>query len=94
MTMELKNLVGDQWLSQNGQQEYQIVNPADGRTVVARFRYSTDADVALAVQAASNAFPDWRDTPIIKRCRILFHCKELLEQRLSEIATLLVSENG
>src|SRR5262249_6648877 len=86
--------VGDQWLGQNGPQEYQILNPADGRTVVAQFRYSTDSDVALAVQAASNAFPDWRDTPIIKRCRILFHCKELLEQRLSEIATLLVNENG
>lgn len=94
MTIQLKNLVGGQWLEPNGPQEYQIINPADGETIVARFRYSTSADVARAVAGASAAFPAWRDTPIVKRCRILFHCKELLEQRMSELATLLVNENG
>lgn len=90
----LKNLVGEAWLPQSSQERHLIVNPADGETVVAELAYSTRDDVAAAVGAAATAFPVWRSTPVVRRCRILMHCKELLEQRLPEIARLLVEENG
>lgn len=94
MHQALKNLVNGCWVDQNGAEPYQILNPSDGKTVVAEFRYSTPADIERAVEAAAAAFPAWRTTPVVQRCRVLFHCKELLEQRLPEIAKLLVEENG
>jgi len=94
MTRQLKNLIGGKWEVPGGSQRRQITNPADGRTVVAELSHATASDVAQAVAAASEAFAGWRDTPVVRRCRILFHCKELLEQRMGEIAEVLVSENG
>ncbi len=94
MVGQLMNLVGGKWVDQSATERHQIVNPADGRTVVAEFGLSAPEDVAKAVAAAVEAFPAWRTTPVVRRCRILFHCKELLEQRVSEIAELLVAENG
>ncbi len=94
MVGQLMNLVGGKWMDQSATERHQIVNPADGKTVVAEFGLSAPEDVAKAVAAAVEAFPAWRTTPVVRRCRILFHCKELLEQRVSEIAELLVAENG
>lgn len=91
---QLRNLVGGKWLDQSAKETSRIVNPADGSTVVAEFAFSTADDVNKAVAAASEAFPLWRDTPVVRRCRTLFHVKELMEQRAGEIAKLLVEENG
>lgn len=94
MTRRLQNLIGGKWANPSGKESYQIRNPADGQTVVAELRYSTESDAGGAVAAAKAAFPSWRATPVVKRSRILAHVKELLEQRMDEIATLLVEENG
>jgi len=94
MTRSLQNLVGGSWTDPSGEEIHKILNPADGKTIVAELRYSTDRDTAAAVEAAKTAFPSWRATPVVKRCRILAHIKELLEQRMDEVATLLVEENG
>ena len=94
MTRQLKNLVGGEWVDPRGAETWRIVNPADGKTVVATTRPSTAEDVAAAVTAAAEAFPAWRATPVHRRCRILFHIKELLEQNLDELAEIIVAENG
>jgi acyl-CoA reductase-like NAD-dependent aldehyde dehydrogenase len=46
MTTTLQNLVGGSWVDQSGRDVYQIINPADGKSVVAKFAYSTPEDVA------------------------------------------------
>jgi len=94
MTAQLKNLVGGKWLDQAGEETHEIINPADGKTVVATLKYSTGGDVLDAVAAAKEAFPDWRATPVHRRCRILFHVKELLEQNLDAVAEITVAEHG
>lgn len=94
MAKQLKNLVGGKWVDQSAKERLKIINPTDGETVLAEFAYSTPADVDKAVAAAKEAFPAWRAMPVVRRCRTLFHIKELLEQRAGEIAELLVSENG
>ncbi len=94
MVKQLKNLVGPQRSDQSGDRKYRIINPTDGKSVVAELGYSTADDVAGAVAAAAEAFGTWRAMPVVRRCRILFHCKELLEQRLDEIAESVVAENG
>ena len=94
MTKKLMNLVGGEWVEAHGDEPRRILNPADGKSVVAELRYSTQEDVSRAVEAAASAFPAWRDLPVVRRCRILFHCKELLEQELESIARGIVLENG
>lgn len=94
MAQTLKNLIGGQWVEATGDKKRPILNPADGTTVLAEVPDSSAADVDRAVAAAAEAFPAWRDMPVVRRCRILFHCKELLEQRSGEIAECMVRENG
>ncbi len=94
MARDLKNLVGGKWVDAHGGETHEMINPADGRTVVSRVRWSTADDVNAAVAAAQEAFGGWRATPVNRRCRILFRIKELLEQELDGIAELIVAENG
>ncbi len=91
---EIKNLIGGERITPETGKWREIIDPADGRTVVARFRES-GADVAMqAVKSAAEAFHGWAATPVVKRCRILFHCKELMENRIDELSEAIVKENG
>ncbi|MGB8516319.1 MAG: CoA-acylating methylmalonate-semialdehyde dehydrogenase, partial [Gallionella sp.] len=51
-------------------------------------------DVNRAVAAAKAAFPDWRDTPPLRRSRILNKFRELLETHRAELAQLASEEHG
>ena len=56
-----------------------IFNPATGHAV-RQVALASKATVEEAIAAAEAAFPEWRNTPPIKRARIMFRFKELLEQ--------------
>jgi len=51
-------------------------------------------DVNAAVAAASAAAPAWADTAPLKRARILFKFKELMEQHHEELARAITAEHG
>ncbi|MBB71080.1 MAG: methylmalonate-semialdehyde dehydrogenase (CoA acylating) [Legionellales bacterium] len=70
-----------------------IVNPATGE-VTKHVPFANQADVDKAVQAAKAAFPDWAATPPIKRARIMFKYKELIEAHMDELAELVTNEHG
>lgn len=70
-----------------------IYNPATG--VIAGQIVPADAAIVdQAVLAAHAAFPAWSATPPLKRARILFHFKTLLEQHIDELALLITKEHG
>ena len=50
--------------------------------------------VESAIAAASAAFPAWRNTPVIKRARVMFKFKELLEANADKICALIGAEHG
>ena len=50
--------------------------------------------MGAAVRAARAAFPAWAATPALKRARVLFKFKEIVEQRRGELAQLIASEHG
>ena len=52
------------------------------------------AEVDAAVQAAAAAFPAWAETPPLKRARVMFKFKELLERHQDELAELITREHG
>jgi len=94
MQENVKNLIGGEWVSSTGDEQLTIMNPADGETVLATLNCSSAQDVRSAVAAANGAFPEWRDRPVVHRCRILFRIKEMLENRQEELARRLTLENG
>ena len=55
---------------------------------------SSEADVDVAVAAAQAAFEGWSKTPVLRRARIMFKLKELIERDKDEIAALITQEHG
>jgi malonate-semialdehyde dehydrogenase (acetylating)/methylmalonate-semialdehyde dehydrogenase len=70
-----------------------VFNPATGK-VGARVPLASAATVGMAVAAAKAAFPAWSDTPPLKRARVLFRYKQLLEEHTDELAALITREHG
>ena len=70
-----------------------VTNPATG-AVSAQVAFASNADVKVAVAAATAAFPAWRDTSLARRTKILFAFRELLNTRAHELAAIITSEHG
>ena len=70
-----------------------IFNPNTGE-VQARVALATEAELAIAVEAAKAAFPGWAGTNPQRRARVMFEFKRLLEANIDELAELLSSEHG
>ena len=68
-------------------------NPATGEIITSVPLASTD-EVALAVASAKAAFPAWSETPALKRARVLFNFKALLDKHQDELAELITREHG
>ena len=70
-----------------------VTNPATGE-VARHVAMASRQTVEEAVAAADAAFPAWRDTPPIKRARIMFRFKQLLEEHADEIVAAITDEHG
>mgnify|MGYP001815037096 FL=1 len=55
---------------------------------------STEGDVDAAIAAAKAALPAWSRTPVLRRARVMFKLKELIERDRAEIAQLITQEHG
>ncbi|MGQ0751552.1 MAG: CoA-acylating methylmalonate-semialdehyde dehydrogenase [Betaproteobacteria bacterium] len=71
----------------------EVTNPATG-AVARRVPFCGHDDIDAAVAAARTAFPKWRDTPPLRRARILMRYRELLEAHRDELARLVTEEHG
>ena len=70
-----------------------VTNPATGE-VSAQLALASETDVDAVVEAASRAFPRWRDTSLARRTQILFAFRELLNARKEELAAIITAEHG
>ncbi len=70
-----------------------VFNPATGEQS-AELPLSTPAELDAAVQAAKAAQPVWGNTPPMKRARIMFRYKALLDQHADELAREISREHG
>ncbi|QTN46565.1 CoA-acylating methylmalonate-semialdehyde dehydrogenase [Ectopseudomonas mendocina] len=70
-----------------------VYNPSTGE-VSKQVALASTSTVEQAIAAAEAAFPEWRNTPPIKRARIMFRFKELLEQNADRIAQMIGEEHG
>ena len=74
--MEILNFVNGEWIKPNVSEYFDVINPATGQ-VIAKTPLGTKADVDAAAQAASEAFPAWRRTPVNERVQYLFKLRDI-----------------
>lgn len=70
-----------------------VYNPATGRSEW-QVALASVQTVEAAIAAAEKAFPAWRNTPPLKRARVMSKFKVLLEAHADEIAALITAEHG
>ncbi|WP_394779258.1 CoA-acylating methylmalonate-semialdehyde dehydrogenase [Undibacterium sp.] len=78
--------------SSSGRQQ-DVFNPATGE-VSAQVVLASVAEVDAAVAAAKAAAPAWAETAPLKRSRVMFKFKELLDKHHKEIAAIITREHG
>jgi malonate-semialdehyde dehydrogenase (acetylating) / methylmalonate-semialdehyde dehydrogenase len=70
-----------------------VYNPATG-AVARQVALASSEEVAAAVAAAQAAFPDWAETPPIRRARVMLKFLELLNRERDTLAAMLTAEHG
>ena len=70
-----------------------VFNPATG-AVSSHIDLATANDIDLAVSNASAAWPTWAATTPLRRSRVMFKFKALLEEHTDEIAHIISQEHG
>jgi malonate-semialdehyde dehydrogenase (acetylating)/methylmalonate-semialdehyde dehydrogenase len=70
-----------------------VYNPATGASSL-NVQLADVATVQAAIASAEAAFPAWRNTPPLKRARVMSKLKELLEANADTICKLITDEHG
>jgi aldehyde dehydrogenase (NAD+) len=87
------HLIGGAWIGAEDGKTIDVLNPATAETI-ARVPAGGAADVAAAVDAATRAFPAWRDLDSTSRGALLHRWGVLCNERAEEIAWLEAVEVG
>ena len=86
------HLINGQLIDAN-ERTQDVFNPSNGE-VSKQVGLASKATVEEAITAAQSAYPAWRNTPAIKRARVMFKFKDLLEQNADKICQLIGEEHG
>jgi malonate-semialdehyde dehydrogenase (acetylating) / methylmalonate-semialdehyde dehydrogenase len=90
---ELGHFIGGRLVPGNSGNHADVFNPATGE-VSARVAMASAAELDTAVAAAVAAWPAWAATPPLRRARVMFRFKELLERDRKLLAALVTAEHG
>jgi malonate-semialdehyde dehydrogenase (acetylating)/methylmalonate-semialdehyde dehydrogenase len=89
----LQNYINGEWVDSTTKEFVEIKNPARGE-LLCECPMSTKADLDLAMQAAQDAYPDWRNTPPVARARYLHRLIEAMEDNFNELSIVQTREHG
>jgi malonate-semialdehyde dehydrogenase (acetylating)/methylmalonate-semialdehyde dehydrogenase len=70
-----------------------VYNPSTGQ-LGARVSYAAAADIEVCVASARAALPEWAGTPPLRRARVMFRFRQLLESTADELAAAISREHG
>ncbi|MES3021566.1 MAG: CoA-acylating methylmalonate-semialdehyde dehydrogenase [Pseudomonadota bacterium] len=95
MTTQKKigHFIGGRPLASNSGRSSDVFNPATG-AVSAQVSLATVGELNAAVAAAHAAFPAWSATSPLRRARVMFKFKELMEKNAAKLAQLITAEHG
>ncbi len=89
-----KNFINGEWVESRSGESIENRNPANKDELIGIFPASSPGDVALATQAARDAYKDWRLTPAPKRAEIMFRAAQILIQRKEDFSHDMTREMG
>ncbi len=93
MAETIGHFIGGRTVAGTGGRTGEVFNPATGE-VAKRVAFATGAEVDAAVAAARKAFPGWAATPPLRRARVMFKFKELIEKHADELSAMITAEHG
>ena len=91
--MKLQHFINGKLVESTSGRDQAVYNPATGE-VTARVALASVEEVHAAVAAASAAAPAWAEMAPLKRARILFKFKDLIEKNHIALATAITREHG
>lgn len=93
MSERLKFFANGKWHESKTNKYMDIWNPSIGGKI-AETPCCTPEEVEFAINSAKAAFPMWSETPVMKRVQVLYKFRELLDENMDELTTILCKENG
>ncbi|MGB7757047.1 MAG: aldehyde dehydrogenase family protein, partial [Salinisphaera sp.] len=90
---EILHFINGETTAGQGTERGAVFNPTTGQQQ-AEVAIGSTADVDAAVAAAKAAYPGWAATTPLRRARILFKYKALLDEHRDEMARMIASEHG
>ena len=70
-----------------------VYNPALG-VATTQVALASAAETRAAITAARAALPEWSETPALRRARVLFRFRDLIDRHSEELAGILTREHG
>ena len=92
VTQTLGHLIDGQIVNDTARTQ-PVFNPATGQSSL-NVALASKATVEQAIASAEKAFPAWRNTPPLKRARVMSKLKVLLEENADKIAAMITAEHG
>ncbi|MDD3412098.1 MAG: aldehyde dehydrogenase family protein, partial [Eubacteriales bacterium] len=89
----LKPLINGQFIDSKSEKFNKIFDPSTGEQI-AQVPTCTKEEVETAIAAAKAAFPAWSNTPLRKRCQLMFKLRELIVRDMDELTLCCATENG
>lgn len=87
------NFIHGECVTGSGQRVQAIFNPATGEQI-RQVVMSTAQETEQAIAAAQQAFPAWARHAPLKRARVMFRFKALLEENMERLARIISEEHG
>jgi malonate-semialdehyde dehydrogenase (acetylating)/methylmalonate-semialdehyde dehydrogenase len=92
-TYQVKHFINGEFFSVPNQETLAIINPATAEPI-ANVVLGNNEDVNKAIESAKQAFPQWASATPIRRARVIFKFKQLLEDHTEELAQIVSREHG
>jgi len=89
-----RSFIGGKWLDSASGKTIPNINPANTNDIIGHAELCTRDEARSAVEAAYNAFKDWKRTPAPARGRIISKMARLMEENKEELAQILTREEG
>jgi malonate-semialdehyde dehydrogenase (acetylating)/methylmalonate-semialdehyde dehydrogenase len=90
---EIGHFIGGELVAGTSGKFGDVYNPAAGE-VQARVALADASEVNKAVAVAAAAFPAWAATSPLRRARVMFRLRDLLERDRKELSAIITAEHG
>jgi malonate-semialdehyde dehydrogenase (acetylating) / methylmalonate-semialdehyde dehydrogenase len=92
-TTDVGHYIGGRLFAGTSGRRQPVYNPSTGK-VARQLALASADEVHVAVSSAKAAFPDWADTPPIRRARVMNAFLQLLMQHRDTLAAMITAEHG